>query len=69
MKHLIERRSPFSGEFNTMEIDFETEDYIKWRGGTLIQNAFPYLTPNEREFLITGITPEEWAKEFGEQSE
>jgi len=67
MKHLVERKSPFSGKFNTMEIDFETEDYIKWKKGMLIQNALPYLTANEREFLITGITPEEWSEQFGEE--
>jgi hypothetical protein len=67
MKHLVERKSPFSGKFNTMEIDFETEDYIKWRKGMLIQNALPYLTASEREFLITGITPEEWDEQFGEE--
>ena len=35
------------------------EDAIKWRDGTLIQNAFPYLYPNERELLLTGLLPEE----------
>lgn len=26
----------------------------------LIQDAFPELTPDEREFILTGITSEEW---------
>jgi hypothetical protein len=26
----------------------------------LIQDAFPDLSPDDREFLMTGITPEEW---------
>lgn len=28
--------------------------------GALIQDAFPRLTAEQREFLLTGITPEEW---------
>ena len=30
-----------------------------------IQEAMPHLTPDEREFIMTGITAEEWAKEYG----
>ena len=32
----------------------------KYFNGAHIQNAFSFLTPGEREFLMTGITPEEW---------
>ena len=30
-----------------------------------IQDIFPYLTPAERELLISGICPECWDKLFG----
>ena len=30
------------------------------RDSMLIQNVFPFLTADEREFLITGLTPGEW---------
>ena len=30
----------------------------------LIQNIVPHLSSDEREFLITGITPDEWDKLF-----
>lgn len=36
-------------------IEVPTEDYIKWRDGTLIQNAMPYLEAGQREFLISRI--------------
>jgi len=39
-------------------------DYDAWQKGKLIQNAMPYLTPSEREFLMTGITAEEWDNVF-----
>lgn len=34
--------------------------------GQLIQNAFPNLTADQREFMMTGITPKEWKLIFGE---
>ena len=34
--------------------------------GALIQEAFPMLNADQREFILTGITPEEWAETFGE---
>jgi hypothetical protein len=40
----------------------------RWSMGELIQNCFPSLDASEREFLITGITPEEWdANDTGEE--
>jgi hypothetical protein len=62
----IEKRSPFSGDVNTMLLLIDPADYAKWAQGALIQNAMPYLTNSEREFLITGITPDEWAEAFSE---
>lgn len=29
-----------------------------------VQDAFPMLSANQREFLMTGITQEEWVKMF-----
>lgn len=34
----------------------------------LVQEAFPYMTPSEREFLISGTTGEEWEEMFGEET-
>jgi len=36
-------------------ISVDTEGYDAWREGALIQNAFPYLTADEREMLMSGI--------------
>ena len=32
--------------------------------GIHIQDAAPFLNPDEREFLMTGITPDLWDKMF-----
>ena len=61
----IIRPSPFSGNTNVMEIDVTLEQLSSWQvDGILIQDAMPHLTPDEREFIKTGITPEEWDSAF-----
>lgn len=56
----ITRKSPFSGKTNTREIDVTADQLDRWRAGGLIQNVMPHLSADDREFLMTGITPEEW---------
>lgn len=38
-----------------------------WESGVLIQDAFPMLSADQREFLLTGITPDEWNAMFGDE--
>lgn len=47
------------------EIGVNEMDFWDWQDGELAQNAFPYLTPNEREMLISGICPDCWDRIFG----
>ena len=61
---LIIRTSPFSGNTNSMEIEVTQEQLSSWENGTLIQNAMPNLSADEREFIKTGITPEDWDSAF-----
>ena len=62
----ITKTSPFSGNTNTMDIDVSAADIALWERGCLIQHAMPNLTADEREFIKTGITAEEWKELFGE---
>lgn len=57
---IIARKSQLSGKTNTMEIAVTTEQLEAWKAGALIQNAMPNLTSDEREFIKTGITADEW---------
>ena len=63
---LITRISPISGTKNTREISVTEEEMNDWKRGTLIQTAMPGLTPDEREFIMTGITAAEWDAMFNE---
>lgn len=66
---MIERVSIFSGKANVIDLPVTEEQLERWEGGELIQNVFPNLTPDQREFLMTGITPTEWDAKFGEDDE
>jgi len=39
---------------------------FRYRQGARIQDAFPDLTRDQREFLITGLSPEGWKLIFGD---
>tara|TARA_Y100000310_G_C20107757_1_gene545688 strand:- start:60 stop:260 length:201 start_codon:yes stop_codon:yes gene_type:complete len=65
---IITRISPFTGNTHTMNLPITQEQIGDYQQGTLLQDAFPQLSPDEREFFKTGITPEEWDKFFGENA-
>jgi hypothetical protein len=56
----ITRQSPISGEIRTFDLDITEEEILNYQNGALIQDAFPRLNADEREFIKTGITGEEW---------
>lgn len=58
---------PFCGHANEVEVN--EMDYLDWDDGMLAQDAFPYLSADEREMLISGICPTCWAKMFGGEDE
>lgn len=63
--------SPLTGKINVMELPLTPGQYrdalIKRGNGALIQDAFPTLTAEQREFVLTGYTPEDWAAMFGSE--
>lgn len=56
-------KCPFCGEVNTVTVS--CEDFNAWQNGELVQNAFPYLSSEEREMLVSGICPKCWERTFG----
>jgi hypothetical protein len=61
----VTKESRISGKISTMELDITSEqlDRINLKI-ELIQNIVPHLSSEQREFLITGITPDEWNQLF-----
>ena len=65
----ITRTSMFSGIERTLDLPITEAQLTDWKGGTLIQKAMPQLSADEREFVMTGVTAEEWSNEFGDDDE
>lgn len=60
---IIAKRSMLTGIINSMDIAVSEEQLQAWESGELIQEVMPDLTADEREFIMTGATANDW-KEF-----
>ena len=62
----VTRKPTLTGKTNTLELNITQEQLALYEaGGIFLQNAFPQLSPPEREFIKSGITPQEWKEFFG----
>ena len=66
----ITKRDPMTGTVNTLDLDITEEQMGRINAGIeTIQQIVPHLSPDEREFLITGITPGSWDSIFPPEQE
>jgi hypothetical protein len=65
----ITNKCMITGKMNTRWIEGLTEEAMEdWgAGGQVIQEAMPDVSPEDREFIMTGITPEVWAQQFPQE--
>jgi len=52
-------------EFDMLQMVFD-DCYVAWSEGANIQDAFPMLNQDQREFIKTGLTPEDWLMLFAD---
>lgn len=57
---IVRRPNIFTGKVRELELDITQEQIDRWQNGEKIQDVFPHLSVDEREFLMTGIIGEEW---------
>jgi hypothetical protein len=60
---IVKGNCVFTGNEYQCEVPFE--GLKKWQEGELIQAALPNVTADDREFLISGISPAGWKSTFG----
>lgn len=63
----VRRPSPLTKTVNEMVLpvsDVRVRSYLEGRDNRLVQHQFPELDAGQREFLMTGYTPEDWAQMF-----
>ena len=60
----VTKVSQLTGKTHTMDLDVTAEQLERFENrienGEYVQTIFTNLTPAEREFILTGITPDEW---------
>lgn len=64
----ITRKSIVTGKVHTVDLPINEYQLARYEGGALAQDAFPELDADGREFIISGITPEEWTATFPEDN-
>tara|TARA_B100000902_G_C27249127_1_gene884255 strand:- start:65 stop:274 length:210 start_codon:yes stop_codon:yes gene_type:complete len=66
----IKRVSPLTGKEAAMVLDITPAQVEEWNRPNnerrLIQEIFPQLTNDEREFIMTGYTAQDWRVIYGE---
>ena len=61
------RAQSFSGRISSMVLEVTDAQLYAWAvDGVVIQEAMPNLSPEEREFLMTGTRQDEWDAMFSE---
>lgn len=63
----ITKTSLLSGVTRTRHLDITREQELRIQAGELVQDVAPHLSADDREFLISGITTDEWEQMLGEE--
>ncbi|HEX6938835.1 MAG TPA: hypothetical protein VF158_05445, partial [Longimicrobiales bacterium] len=57
----VPRRSILTGAFHLRDVPVTRDELRRHERGELAQSIWPHLSPEDREFMVNGVTPEEWA--------
>ena len=64
----VYKQSVFTGKHHSMVLPTRQGNLEHWIDtGALVQDMFPHFNVDQLEFLISGITPEEWDETFGSE--
>lgn len=65
----ITRTSMLTGITRTIDLPVTPGQIARWQGSTLIQTVMPDLSADDREFIMTGITGDEWDAHFNSEED
>lgn len=63
----VTRTSRLTGIERSRSLPITQAQLDQWASGDLIQNVFPDLSLDDREFIMTGVTADEWDKFMGDE--
>lgn len=70
MRVRFTRVSMLTQRVSSRDIGIEKlSDLERYKGGEAVQKCFPYLSDDDREFIRSGITPEEWEENLPPEDE
>ena len=69
IKMNVTRQSIYSRVIRTLDLPVTVGQLYAWRNGEHAQTAFSNLTADQREFIMTGVTSEEWETMFNATEE
>jgi hypothetical protein len=61
---LVKKQSVITGDINEMDLDVTQAELLRHIGGELAHKIWPQMSPPDREFMISGVTPQEWDEAF-----
>ena len=65
---IIKKTSAFSGIVRTKDIPMDPKDFAQYAAGYgSMDDLLPYLSIEDREFILSGMTPQEWKNAFSEE--
>jgi hypothetical protein len=65
---IIKRKSTYSGKIRSKDIPVDPQDWAMYQSGFgPLYEVIPYLNNEDREFILSGITPDEWKTAFSEE--
>jgi len=65
---IIKRKSVYSGVVRSRNIEVNPRDYEMWEKGYMsLSDAMGYLDQDDRDFILSGITNEEWKTMWREE--
>ena len=62
---MVTRSCPVTGDTITRDVPCTERQMTMWEAGQLIQLAMPNVSREDREFVMSGMTPEVWAQTMG----
>lgn len=69
----LTKKSGLTMKVNTRELPITEKQYqmgiLFMEKGAMVQSAFSMLGADDREFIMTGITPEEWVETFKDEAD
>lgn len=66
----VKRYDPYTQEVNYMTLPITERQLELYEAGQILaKEAFPNLTPAQREFIISGMTQESWDKHMNSTKE